>query len=122
MPRMIPISFGGGPDRRYSLPRACGAVGAGRYQIATVWVLGARHSRSVEALQVASTMRPVGARSTAVLVPLVAFFTTEVAKAFVVPIRVASLAADDIGMSHERSGGGSPGRSAGEGGPAASAQ
>jgi hypothetical protein len=32
-------------------------------------------------------MRQVGARSTAGLVPLVAFFTTEVTKAFVVPIR-----------------------------------
>jgi hypothetical protein len=40
-----------------------------------------------EALQLVSGMRPLGARSTAVLVPLVAFFTTEVAKAFVVPIR-----------------------------------
>jgi hypothetical protein len=34
--------------------------------------LGARHSRSVDALQLVSTMRPAGARSKAVLVPLVA--------------------------------------------------
>jgi hypothetical protein len=85
-------------------------------------VLGARHPRSVEALQLVSTMRQVGAGSTAVLVPLVPFFTTEVAKGIRSADSVASLAADDFGMSHERSGGVSLGRSAGQGGPAASAK